>query len=113
MERHWIEQIKVAGEDLLDRVEGVVHEGNVRQIVIHHESHVVAEFPVTVGVIGVALAPMLAAVGALAAVLTHCTMVVERTEKLSELPTPTEIANQELARQELDEALIGEPLARR
>jgi hypothetical protein len=73
------ESFKVAGEQLLDAVKKLLHEGNVRRIVIKHaDGREVAEFPLTVGVIGAVLAPVLAAVGALAAVLTECTVEVER-----------------------------------
>jgi hypothetical protein len=73
------ESFKVAADQLVDAVKKVVHEGNVRRIVIKQEGRTVAEFPMTVGVVGVVLAPVLAAVGAIAAVLTECTVEVERT----------------------------------
>jgi Domain of unknown function (DUF4342) len=72
------ESFKVAGTQLVDAVKTLLHEGNVRRIVIKHEGRTVAEFPLTVGVLGVVLAPILAAVGALAAVLTECTVEVDR-----------------------------------
>ncbi len=73
------ESFKVAGHQLVDAVKKLLHEGNVRRIIIKHsDGRVVVEFPLTVGVIGAVLAPMLAAVGALAAVLTECTVEVER-----------------------------------
>ena len=73
------ESFKVAADQLVDAVKKVVHEGNVRRIVIKQDGRTVAEFPMTVGVVGVVLAPVLAAVGAIAAVLTECTVEVERT----------------------------------
>ncbi len=73
------ESFKVAGHQLVDAVKTLLHEGNVRRIVIKHEGRTVVEFPLTVGVIGAVLAPVLAAVGAIAAVLTECTLEVERT----------------------------------
>ena len=72
------ESFKVAAEQLVDAVKKVLHEGNVRRIVIKQDGRTVAEFPVTVGVVGAVIAPVLAAVGALAAVLTECTIDVER-----------------------------------
>ena len=111
-ERYSIEQIKVAGKDLLAQVERIVHEGNVRRIVIKHEGHTVAEFPLTAGVIGTALAPMLAAIGALAMALTHCTIEVERDNSSDEPIAFNERASQERAREELDEPLRGEPASR-
>lgn len=74
------ESFKVAGTQLVDAVKKLLHEGNVRRIVIKHgDGRVVAEFPLTVGVVGAVLAPVVAAVGALAAVLTECTLEVERS----------------------------------
>jgi hypothetical protein len=73
------ESFKVAGGQLLDAVKKLVHEGNVRRIMIKQDGRTIAEFPMTVGVIGAVFAPVLAAVGALAAVLTECTIEVERT----------------------------------
>ena len=105
-ERSFIEQIKVTGEELVERVEHLIHEGNVRRIVIKQGEHTVAEFPLTVGVVGAVLAPMLAAVGALAAVLSHCTIEVEREVQV---PTESERAAIEAARKELDEPHSGDP----
>jgi hypothetical protein len=79
-ERTFTESFKVAGEQLVDAVKKIIHEGNVRRVIIKHDTHTVAEFPLTVGVIGAVLAPVLAAVAALAAVLKECTVEVERVE---------------------------------
>jgi hypothetical protein len=73
-----METIKVEGGQLIEQIKRLVHEGNVRRIIIKQEDRTVAEFPLTIGVIGVVLAPVLVAVGALAALLTNCTIVVER-----------------------------------
>lgn len=73
------ESFKVAADQLVDAVRKLLHEGNVRRIVIKQDGRSVAEFPLTVGVVGAVVAPVLAAVGALAAVLTDCTIEVERT----------------------------------
>jgi hypothetical protein len=72
------ESFKVAAEQLVDAVKKLAHEGNVRRIVIKQEGKTIVEFPMSVGVVGAVFAPMLAAVGALAAVLTECTIEVER-----------------------------------
>src|SRR5207249_11642598 len=77
-ERTYKESFKVAADQLLDAVKRLIHEGNVRRIVIKQDGRSVVEFPMTVGVVGVVFAPVLAAVGALAAVLTECTIEVER-----------------------------------
>ena len=73
------ESFKVAADQLVDAVKKLLHEGNVRRIVIKQEGRTIVEFPMSVGVVGAVFAPMLAAVGALAAVLTECTIEVERT----------------------------------
>ena len=75
----WKESFKVKGEQIVDTVKKALHEGNVRRVVIKQDGRSVVEFPLTVGVIGTVFAPVLAAVGALAAVLTECTIEVERT----------------------------------
>lgn len=73
------ERITVAGEDLLRTVKDIIAEGNVRRITIKDKSgRSVVELPLTVGVVGAALAPVLAAVGAIAALVTECTITVER-----------------------------------
>ncbi len=76
----WYETIKVQGGQLLDQVNKLIHEGNVRRIIIKQDNRVVAEFPLTFGVVGAILAPVLAALGAIAALLAECTIVVERTD---------------------------------
>lgn|SRR5262249_29802876 len=85
-EHTWKESFKVKGEQLVDAVKKLLHEGNVRRVVIKQESRPIVEFPLTVGVIGAVFAPVLAAVGALAAVLTECTIEVERTDGASDAP---------------------------
>ena len=78
-ESTFTESFKVAADQLVDAITQIVHEGNVRRVIIKQDGRTVVEFPITVGVIGTVFAPMLAAAGALAAVLTDCTIVVERT----------------------------------
>ena len=77
MKSTW-ESFKVEGSDLLDRVKQIISEGNARSIVIKQDGRKVVEFPLTVGVVGAVFAPILAAVGALAAVMSKCTIEVER-----------------------------------
>jgi len=77
-EKTFKETIKVTADQLVDAVKKIVHEGNVRRVSIKQDGRTVAEFPLTVGVVGTVFAPVLAAVGALAAVLTDCTIEVER-----------------------------------
>jgi hypothetical protein len=83
-ERTWWESVRAEGGDLIDRVKKIVHEGNVRRIVIKQGPRSVAEFPLTIGVVGAAFAPVLAAIGAIAAMLTDCSIEVERVEPGSE-----------------------------
>jgi len=73
-----VESFHVDANELLGKVKELLHEGNVRRIIIRQGTRTVAEFPLTVGIVGAALAPILVAVGALAAVLTDCTIEVER-----------------------------------
>jgi Domain of unknown function (DUF4342) len=82
-ESTFTESFKVAADQLVDSIKRLVHEGNVRRVIIKQDGRAVVEFPITVGVIGTVFAPMLAAAGALAAVLTDCTIEVERTTSQS------------------------------
>lgn len=73
------EEYRVEGHDLLGRVKQLVHEGNVRRVIIkNEEGRTLIEIPLTIGVVGTVLAPVWAAVGALAALLANCSIVVER-----------------------------------
>jgi hypothetical protein len=73
------EEFKVNGEELLAKVKQLISEGNVRKIVIKNkDGKQLIEFPLTIGVVGAVLAPVLAAVGAIAALVSECTILVER-----------------------------------
>jgi len=73
------EQFKVKGEDILKKVKELIKEGNVRRIVIKNSKDMVLmEIPITFAVVGVVFAPMLAALGALAALVSNATIEVER-----------------------------------
>ena len=74
------QSFKFDGEGVLNRIKNLIHEGNVRRVVIQHQGRTVAEFPLTAGVVGTVLAPVLAAIGALVALLKDCTIQVERDE---------------------------------
>ena len=75
------EEFSVSADNLVKRVKELLHEGNVRRISIKdEEGKILLEMPVTVGVVGVILAPWLAALGAIAALATRCTLTVERKE---------------------------------
>lgn len=76
------EEFKVSGEDLLKKVKQIIKEGNVRRITVKNkDKKTIVEIPLTIGVVGAALAPLLAAVGAIAALVTECTIVVERDDE--------------------------------
>jgi hypothetical protein len=85
-ERTYWETINEKGNELLEKLRELLHEGNVRHVVIKQAGKAVAEFPITVGVVGAVFAPTLAAVGAIVAVLTDCTLEVQRTEPVDEEP---------------------------
>ena len=72
------EEFKVAGSQLVEKVKDLFHEGNIRRIVIKQDNRTVMELPLTVAAVGAVLAPVLAAIGAFAALATNCSIVVER-----------------------------------
>ncbi len=75
------EEFKVSGEDVVKKVKELIKEGNVRRIIIkNEEGKTLVEFPLTIGVVGAALLPVWAAIGAIAALVTKCTIVVEKRE---------------------------------
>lgn len=82
------EELQIMGENLLTTVKRLIHEGNVRRIIIKQDEHTVLELPLTIGVVGVVLAPALVAVGAISALMTNCTIEVERIELPVEVGTP-------------------------
>ncbi len=76
------EEFKVNGEDLLKKVKQLIAEGNVRRLTIKDKNgKTIVEMPLTVGVVGAVLAAPLAAIGAIAALVTECTIAVEREIK--------------------------------
>ncbi|MBS1622285.1 MAG: DUF4342 domain-containing protein [Bacteroidetes bacterium] len=79
MKKTFYESFKVDGENLLKKVKELIKEGNVRRIIIKdRQDKELIVFPLTVGVVGVVLAPVLAAIGAMAALVGECTITVER-----------------------------------
>lgn len=81
-EEHKTEEYVIDGEKLLGKVKELINEGNVTRIIIKNkEDKVLVEFPVTIGVVGVVLAPFFAAVGAIAALVTECKVVVTRRDR--------------------------------
>jgi hypothetical protein len=75
------EEYTVSGSNLVDRVRELLHEGNVTRVIVKDEAgKTLLEIPATVGVFGVVLAPWLAALGVVAALVTKCKIIVERRE---------------------------------
>ena len=83
-ERTFWQTIETTGEQLLSTIKQLIEAGNVRRIRVRQKDKVIAEFPLTVGVLGTMIAPIAAAIGALTAVLTECTIDVERVEQTEE-----------------------------
>jgi hypothetical protein len=73
------ESFKADTENVAGKIKALVHQGNVRCVVIQHEGRAVAEFPLTAGIVGAVLAPILAAIGVLVALLHDCTIHVEKS----------------------------------
>jgi hypothetical protein len=75
------EEFRVNGEELISRIKNLIKEGNIRRVIIKDkEGKIVFEIPLTLGVVGALIAPQLAAIGAIAALLTEATVVVEKAE---------------------------------
>ena len=79
-ERTFWQTIEATGEQVADKVKELVAAGNVRRIRIRQKDRVVAEFPLTVGVVGTLIAPIAAAIGAITALMTECTIEVEKVQ---------------------------------
>ncbi len=79
------ERFKVAGSQVLEKVKQLIHEGNIRRVRLLHEDKTIFEIPLSVGapvaVVGILAAPLLAAIGAFAALVTECTIEVEKIEE--------------------------------
>ena len=75
------EEFKVSGEDVVKKIKELVKEGNIRRIIIKNENNeTLIEIPLTLGAVGIVLLPIWAAVGAIAALVTKCTIVIEKQE---------------------------------
>ena len=80
-----VEELKINGDDLVAKVKELIHEGSIRRLIIkNEEGRILVELPLTVGVVGgvisATLFPVIAAVGAIGALVAHLTIVIERTE---------------------------------
>ena len=79
--QQFVEEIQVLGRDLVDKVKTLIHEGNVQRVIVKDDSgHTYLEIPVTVAAVGVLIAPLLAALGAISALVAKFTIVVVRNE---------------------------------
>lgn len=80
-EKSWTEEFRVSGGEVLNKVKEIIHEGNVRRIILKDEhGKIFMEIPLTVGIVGALVAPVLAAVGAIAALVSNLTIIVEKVE---------------------------------
>jgi hypothetical protein len=80
-EKTYTEEFRVEGEKIIAKIKELLHEGNIRKVIIKDkDGKILMEIPVTIGVVGVLIAPQLAALGAIAALLTEATVVVEKAE---------------------------------
>jgi hypothetical protein len=81
-EKTYTEEFEVNGDDLLAKIKELAHEGNIRRVIIRNESgRTLIDIPLTFGVVGALVAPQLAAVGAIAALLSHGSILVEKAKK--------------------------------
>ena len=99
--------IEVKGDELLAKMKELIAEGNVRRVRIRQKQRTIVEFSLTVGVVGTVLAPVLAAVGALAALLAKCTIDVERTERDEAVPVAGDRAMDEQGQPSISRTASG------
>jgi Domain of unknown function (DUF4342) len=90
MERTWREKIEGTTDQILAQIKRLIDEGNVRRVLVKQQGRVIAEFPLTVGVVGTVIAPLAAALGALTAVLAECSIEVEKTTAPASATPPSE-----------------------
>jgi repressor of nif and glnA expression len=82
MEHKFYEEFKVKGQDLVDKVKTMLHEANVRRIILKDDKgHTFLEIPLSIAAVGVLAAPLLAGIGAIAALVANFTVVVERSSE--------------------------------
>ena len=85
----FVEEVNVLGRDLVEKVRELIHEGNVQRIVVKDEhGNTFVEIPVAVAAVGAILAPLLAAVGAISALVAKFTIVIVRSEPKAKAPEP-------------------------
>ena len=86
------ESLKGDAQTIVEKLKAIIHEGNVRRVVVNYKGRTIAEFPLTAGVVGVLVAPVLAAVGAIVALLKDCTIEIERVQDDVKEETPSAAA---------------------
>ncbi|WP_029214876.1 DUF4342 domain-containing protein [Kallotenue papyrolyticum] len=108
----WTEEIELAANQVIERVQQLIHEGNVRRLIVKHDGHVLLETPLTIaaiaGVAAMYAAPLLAALGALAGLVARVQIVIERE---GERPEPVDITPAETRLLALDPTLETRPAA--
>jgi len=77
----WKERVSVTGNELLSKVRELLHEGNVTRIVVKQNEQTIVEIPVTVAAVGAILGPAIAALGVIAALVSRCTIEIERKRR--------------------------------
>jgi hypothetical protein len=79
------EKFRVSGSEIVEKVKQLIHEGNIRKVRLVHEDRTIIEIPLSIGApvaaLGIMAVPVLAAIGAFAALVTECTIEVEKVEK--------------------------------
>ena len=88
------ESFKAEGNNVAEKLKDMLKEGNVRRVVVEHDGRTVAEFPLSIGVVGVVLAPVFAAVAAVVALVKDCTIKIEREPAAtppSDAPAPPSV----------------------
>jgi hypothetical protein len=85
-QKTYVEELESLGEQVIDKIKELIREGSVQRIVIKQEGRTVFEFPLTFGVVGVFLAPTLAATGLLSALMAKCSIEVIRSEESTSEP---------------------------
>lgn len=88
--QNFVEEVQVLGRDLVDKVKSLIHEGNVQRIIVKDEhGNTFVEIPVTVAAVGAIIAPLLAAIGAISALVAKFTIVIVRAEPKEPGPKET------------------------
>ncbi len=94
MTHTWWETVGEKGVVVVDQLKRLLAEGNIRRVRVRQKGQVIAEFPLTVGVVGAVFAPVLAAIGAIAALLTDCSIEVEREGPIEAEDAPADAPDQ-------------------